>query len=61
MAYKRKKIDPIKIRYKALQNGNQSIYLDYKVDGKRKVEYLKMYLLPGRSEDVKRMNSPFSS
>lgn len=45
--------DPIKIRYKTLKNGNRSIYLDYRVDGKRVVEYVKMYLLPGRSPQVR--------
>lgn len=52
----RKKIDPIKIRWKSLKNGNRSIYLDYKVDGRRVAEYMKMYLLPGRSPEVKRLN-----
>ena len=52
----RKKYDPIKIRFRTLKNGNRSIYLDYKVDGKRVAEYLKMYLLPGRSPEVKRLN-----
>lgn len=52
----RKKYDPIKIRFKALKNGNRSIYLDYKVDDRRVVEYMKMYLLPGRSPEVKRLN-----
>lgn len=48
--------DPIKIRFRALKNGNRSIYLDYKVDGKRVAEYMKMYLLPGRSPEVRRLN-----
>lgn len=52
----RKKYDPVKIRFRTLKNGNRSIYLDYKVDGKRVAEYLKMYLLPGRSPEVKRLN-----
>lgn len=56
MAERRKKINPITIRYKELADGSKSIYLDYMVDGKRKSEFLKMYLLPGRTEDVKRMN-----
>lgn len=51
------KHDPIKIRYKSLKNGNRSIYLDYTVDGRRIAEYMKMYLLPGRSPEVKRLNS----
>ena len=53
----KKKFDPITIRYKMLANGNRSIYLDYKLsDGTRKLEYLKMYLLPGRGADIKRLN-----
>lgn len=52
----RKKYDPIKIRFRQLKNGNRSIYLDYKVDGRRVAEYMKMYLLPGRSPEVKRLN-----
>ena len=56
MADKRKKINPIKVRYKELADGSKSIYLDYMVDGKRKSEFMKMYLLPGRTEDVKRLN-----
>lgn len=52
----KKKYDPIKIRFKLLKNGNRSIYLDYKADGKRVAEYVKMYLLPGRSPEVKRLN-----
>ena len=52
----KRKIDPIKIRWKSLKNGNKSIYLDYVVDGRRKAEYVKMYLMPGRSPEVKRLN-----
>ena len=33
MADKRKKINPIKVRYKELADGSKSIYLDYMVDG----------------------------
>ena len=53
---RKKKYDPIKIRFKELKNGNKSIYLDYMVDGKRINEYLKMYLLPGRTPEEKRLN-----
>lgn len=56
MADKRKKINPVKVRYKELADGSESIYLDYMADGQRKSEFLKMYLLPGRSAEVKRMN-----
>ncbi|MDR0812251.1 MAG: site-specific integrase [Paludibacter sp.] len=38
--------EPIKIRFKKLANGNQSIYLDYYREGQRKYDFLKLYLLP---------------
>lgn len=53
---RKKKYDPIKIRFKTLKNGNRSIYLDYTVNGKRVAEYMKMYLLPGRSPEIRRLN-----
>lgn len=53
---RKKKYDPIKIRFKTLKNGNRSIYLDYMVNGKRVAEYMKMYLLPGRSPEIRRLN-----
>lgn len=56
MADKRKKISPIKVRYKELADGSKSIYLDYMVGEQRISEYLKLYLLPGRSAEVKRLN-----
>ena len=50
---------PVQIRFKQLANGNQSIYLDYYtgdvirkenyVGGKRKYEFLKLYLIPERT------------
>lgn len=56
MAEKSKKISPIKVRYKELADGSKSIYLDYMVGGQRKSEFLKLYILPGRSAQVKRIN-----
>ncbi|MCL2649925.1 MAG: Arm DNA-binding domain-containing protein, partial [Candidatus Azobacteroides sp.] len=38
--------EPVKLRYKKLANGNQSIYLDYYKSGKREYEFLKLYLIP---------------
>lgn len=38
--------EPIKIRTKNLTNGCQSIYLDIYMDGKRKYEFLKLYIIP---------------
>ena len=37
--------EPVHIRTRKLSNGNETIYLDIIVDGKRKQEYLKLYLL----------------
>ncbi len=36
----------IKIRYKSLNSGNKTIYLDCYSDGKRSYEFLKLYLVP---------------
>lgn len=52
----RKNSDPVHIRYKLLKNNRKSIYLDYFIGGKRKVEYLKLYLEPGTSKDVRLHN-----
>ncbi|MDE5840661.1 MAG: site-specific integrase, partial [Muribaculaceae bacterium] len=35
--------EPIKLRFKTLANGNQSLYLDYYHDGKREYEFLRLY------------------
>lgn len=57
---------PVQIRFKQLANGNQSIYLDYYtgdvirkenyVGGKRKYEFLKLYLIPERTREDKVKN-----
>lgn len=38
--------EPVRIRFKQLANGNQSIYLDCYKDGKRSYEFLHLYLIP---------------
>ena len=48
--------DPVKIRTKKLDEGVESLYLDIYFDGNRKKEYLKLYLLPETTKDVKRRN-----
>ncbi|NQU51565.1 MAG: phage integrase SAM-like domain-containing protein [Bacteroidetes bacterium] len=46
-AKKKPKIkEPVKIRFKKLANGNQSIYLDYYHEGKREYDFLKLYIVP---------------
>jgi hypothetical protein len=48
--------EPVHIRTRKLSNGNETIYLDIIVDGKRKQEYLKLYLLAGDSREIKNRN-----
>ena len=38
--------EPIKIRVKHLTNGSKSIYLDIYMEGRRKYEFLKLYIIP---------------
>ena len=38
--------EPIKLRFRTLANGNQSIMLDCYVNGRRTYEFLKLYLVP---------------
>lgn len=49
--------EPIKVRYKKLANGNQSIYLDYYKDGKREYDFLKLYLVPETTPIAKNQNA----
>ena len=48
--------EPVKLRFRESETGSQSIYLDYIVNGKRRFEFLKLYILPGTSRDVKAAN-----
>ncbi|MDR1984049.1 MAG: site-specific integrase [Prevotellaceae bacterium] len=48
--------EPIKLRYKALSNGNKSIYLDFYNNGKREYEFLKLYLIPETTIESKETN-----
>ena len=49
--------EPIRIRFKAISNGNKSIYLDCYQNGKRSYEFLKLYLIPETSEAAKVQNA----
>lgn len=69
MAKKKQEVklkEPVRIRFKQLANGNQSIYLDYYtgdvirkenyVGGKRQYEFLKLYLIPEKTRKDKAKN-----
>lgn len=49
--------EPVRIRFKELSNGTQSIYLDVYKDGKRSYEFLKLYLLPELTPRIKEQNA----
>lgn len=49
--------EPVRMRQKELANGNVSLYLDiYMKDGKRKYEFLKLYLIPEKTRADKEKN-----
>lgn len=48
--------EPVKLRYKALKDGNQSIYLDCYVNGIREYKFLSLYLRPENSRENKLWN-----
>lgn len=49
--------EPIKLRTKELLNGCYSLYLDIYINGKRKYEFLKLYIIPERSKIDKERNA----
>lgn len=48
--------EPVTIRYKELAKGSRSLYLDIYRDGVRSYEFLKLYLIPERTEEDKATN-----
>lgn len=46
MTTQRKIKEPVKLRRRRLENGQESLYLDIYTDGLRRYEFLKMYLIP---------------
>jgi integrase len=46
---KQKAKEPIKLRFKKLANGNQSVYLDFYRNGKREYDFLKLYIIPEKT------------
>lgn len=48
--------EPVKIRFKECKNGSKSIYLDIYQDGKRRYEFLKLYLIPEKTPFDKEQN-----
>lgn len=49
--------EPIKIRVKHLTNGSKSIYLDIYINGRRKYEFLKLYIIPENNKSDRIRNS----
>lgn len=47
---------PVRIRFKNLKNGNKSIYLDIYINGVRKYEFLKLFLVPEVSAEARAKN-----
>lgn len=48
--------EPVRIRYKKLSDGSQSVYLDIYRDGQRSYEFLKLYIIPETSAAAKAQN-----
>lgn len=48
--------DPVRLRRRATRTGLQSLYLDIYLSGRRKCEYLKLYLVPEKTPADKQKN-----
>ena len=46
--------EPIRLRTKELLNGCYSLYLDIYINGKRKYEFLKLYITPNAVKSIKK-------
>jgi integrase len=51
-----KQKEPVRLRTKSLTNGNRSLYLDIYIEGARRYEFLKLYLVPEKSREDKERN-----
>ena len=48
--------EPVTLRKRLMPSGRTSLYLDIKSNGTRRYEYLKLYLEPGNSSEIKTRN-----
>ncbi len=48
--------EPVKLRIKSIKNGNRSLYLDIYHKGKRKYEFLRLYLIPEHCKEDRLRN-----
>lgn len=48
--------EPVRVRTKQLLNGNQSVYLDIYINGRRSYKFLKLYLIPERTKADREIN-----
>ena len=49
--------EPVKLRAKRLANGNRSLYLDTYCEGRRSYEFLRLYLIPEKTDSDKVINA----
>lgn len=49
--------EPVRLRFRKLQNGNTSVFLDIATASGRAYEFLKLYLVPERSDSDKQANA----
>lgn len=43
--------EPVRLRSKRIRNGNHSLYLDIYTEGKRRYEFLRLYIVPEHSKE----------